>query len=148
LAANVTWKHLLEEGRLERHVTSRDEIEDLRGAVARNLRDASLAGLSPDNSFGLAYESALLLGKIVVACAGYRVTGTGGHRTTLVAMTVAMGPRPEIDYFERCRRKRHALSYDAAGVASKSEAAEIRTQVLSFRRLVEAWIHKHRAELS
>lgn len=144
----MTWNQLLAEGRAERHATSREEIDGLRGVVDRNLRDASLAGLSPDNSFGLGYEAALLLGKMIAACEGYRVKGAGAHHTTFLAMAIAMGSQTAIDYFDRCRRKRHVLSYDSADVTTASEAAEIRKEVLAFRKLVEGWIRKHRPELS
>ena len=50
--------------------TSKQELDDLRNAVDRNLRDAAIPQLSADNRFGVAYEAALLLGKIAVACAG------------------------------------------------------------------------------
>ena len=147
MATRVTWKQLLAEGRVEHHATSRDEIDGLRGVVERNLQDASLAGLSPDNSFGLAYESALLLGKMVVACEGYRVKGAGAHHATFLATALAMGSLPVIDYFDRCWRKRNVLSYDASKVATASEAAEIRKAVPAFRKVVEDWIRKHRPEL-
>ena len=134
------------EERVERHTTSQQEIDDLRGIVARNLHDASLPELSDDNRFGLAYEAALLLGKITIACAGYRVKTHGGaHVTTFLALPVAMGKSVEdlADYFDRCRRKRNELSYDAAGVTTRTEAEEILNHARQFQTVVEAWIAKN-----
>ncbi len=54
----MTWKKLLDTKRVEAHATSKQELDDLRRAVNRNLRDAAIRGLSADNKFGLAYEAA------------------------------------------------------------------------------------------
>ena len=135
--------------RVDRHATSKQELDDLAGIVQRNLRDAALPALSADNRFGLAYEAALLLAKMAIACTGYRVKGQGAHHTTFVALELAMGApaRPTALYFERCRRKRNQLSYDAAGVVSDAEAEELVTQVGQFRQTVHEWITQQHPEL-
>jgi uncharacterized protein (UPF0332 family) len=146
----VTWKQLLADARVEPHVPGRQETHDLLQAAARNLRDAALKGLSADNAFGLAYEAAFLLAKAVIACAGYRVRGLGAHHTTFVALEVAVGSSisQAATYFDRCRRKRHELSYDAAGVASESEVEELIEEVKRFQSTVEDWIVKNHPALA
>ena len=52
----MTWKELLAEKRVEPHTTSKQELDDLRSAVDRNLRDAAIPQLSADNRFGLALK--------------------------------------------------------------------------------------------
>jgi hypothetical protein len=138
----MTWKELLEENRVAAHVASKQEVDDLRGAVDRNLRDAAIAQLSTDNRFGLAYEAALLLAKIAIACAGYRVKGQGAHQTTFAALPLAVGPElaAAAAYLDRCRRKRNEISYDCAGLVSETEAAEIFSQTQALQRAVERWI--------
>ena len=61
-------------------------------AVGRNLHDADLDALSADNRFGLAYEAVLLLAKMAIACAGYRIKGQGAHQTTFAALPLVLGP--------------------------------------------------------
>jgi hypothetical protein len=87
----MTWKELLAANRVEIHATTRQELDDLRRAVVRNIHDAAVADLSADNKFGLAYEAGLLLAKMAVSCAGYRVEGQGAHQTTFVALKLAIG---------------------------------------------------------
>lgn len=127
---------------MDRHTTSKREIDDLRSAVNRNLRDAGISQLSADNRFGLAYEATVLLAKMVVACSGYRVKGQGAHQTTFVALKLAMGSdiAKMASYLERCRRKRNLLSYDTAGVVTETEATEILAQAQAMQRTVEQWI--------
>jgi hypothetical protein len=146
----MTWKQLLAEERIEPHATSRQELEALRSAVNRNLRDAAFGQLSADNRFGLAYEAALLAAKMAVACAGYRVKGQGAHRTTFTALKLALGDpvSKTATYLERCRRKRNELSYDAAGVVTDTEAAEMHAQAKALQETVEHWIAKNRPHLS
>jgi hypothetical protein len=138
----MTWKKLLDANRVQRHETSRQEIDDLRRAVARNLRDAAVDALSPDNRFGLAYEAALLLAKMAIACAGYRVKGPGAHQATFAAIPLVLGQSVQqtASYFERCRRKRNEISYDMADVVTDSEVSEILGLAVEFQQTVEAWI--------
>ena len=69
-----------------------EELDNLRAVVERDLHDAVLEGLSDDRRFATAYNAALQLGKLVLACAGYRSTGMNHHHTTIEALPLAMGP--------------------------------------------------------
>lgn len=145
----MTWKELLADAHVEPHVTTTQELRDLRSAVGRNLRDVAVTGLSADNKFGLAYEAGLLLAKMTIACAGYRVKGQGAHQTTFAALKLALGPSiaPTASYLDRCRRKRNEISYDAAGLVSDSEAGELISEVKRFQAIVQAWIEKNHPSL-
>lgn len=138
----MTWKDLLGEGRVERHKTSREELADLGNACDRDLRDAAILDLSSDNRFGLAYEGALLAAKMAIACAGYRAKGQGAHQTTFAALKLVLGDEIHVtaNYLERCRRMRNKLSYDAAGVATERDAAELLGKAMDLRGIVERWI--------
>jgi hypothetical protein len=144
----MTWQTLLTANRVQRHTTSRKEIEDLRALVARDLRDAGLPDLSADRRFATAYNAILQTGKMVAACAGYRVVGPGHHRTMIEAIELAMGKAvsPQTAYFETCRRKRNTLDYDLAGVVSDQESDEIVREALRFRQRVEMWIAQHHSQ--
>lgn len=78
---------LLASKRLERHSTSANEIAGLRKLVSRDLQDAAVPGLSADRTFATAYNAALQLSKMALACAGYRVSASlpGHHQTTFEA---------------------------------------------------------------
>jgi hypothetical protein len=119
--------------------------------IDRDLRDASLPGLSADRVFATAYNAGLQLAKLAIACAGFRPTfGPGHHQTTFEAARLALGPgsKPLTDYFEICRRKRNTIDYDAAQVASDVEAQEIFQKANDFRQIVDAWIKHHHPNLA
>lgn len=136
------WNFLVEVRKAVPHETSAGELGDLRSIVERDLGDASLEILSDDRRFATAYNAALQLAKMVVACSGYRIVGPGHHQTTFEALEITMGldaTRYSL-YFDSCRRKRNAVDYDLTGVASRSEVEELMSVCASFQKDVEAWI--------
>jgi len=145
----MTWKDYQRKGQVAAHVTSKAGLDELRAAVRRNLDDAAIEELSDDNRFGIAYQAALLVAKMAIACAGYRVKGQGAHHTTFEVMPLALGAkhRKTADYFDRCRRKRNDIAYDSQGVVSSADALELIKQSTAFASDVEAWIAKNHASL-
>ena len=105
----MSWKGLLDKGRLKVHRTSLGELNDLRSVVKRDLEDAAIRQVSADRRFATAYNAALQLAKMVIAC-----EGLGHHETSFQALELAMGPtiRPFSIYFDACRRKRNTVDYD------------------------------------
>ena len=55
---------LLANNEVQRHKTSKKELERLRAVIVRDLADASLAGVSADRRFATAYNAALRTAKI------------------------------------------------------------------------------------
>jgi uncharacterized protein (UPF0332 family) len=145
----VTWTQLLASNEVQRHKTSKKELDKLRAVIARDFADASLDGVSADRRFATAYNAALQAAKMAIACAGYRVTGAGHHRISFEIVKLAMGKAadPYSDYFDRCRRKRNVIDYDDAYVATETEAHEIVTKGQGFIEMVEQWIAKNHSSL-
>jgi uncharacterized protein (UPF0332 family) len=141
---SVTWTQLLANNDVQRHQTSKKELDKLRAVIARDLGDASLAGVSADRRFATAYNAALQAAKMAIACAGYRVVGAGHHRISFEVVKLAMGKPADSysDYFDRCRRKRNVIDYDDAFVATETEATEILAKAQEFIKVVEQWIAK------
>src|SRR5262245_6644996 len=146
----MSWQQLQANHRVQTHSTSRRELAGLRAVVERDLKDVRLPGLSTDRQFATAYNAVLQLAKMAIACAGYRVVGSGHHQTTFEAVELALGSSVTnlASYFDTCRRKRHILDYDSAQVLAETEAKELREQAEAFRTLVEQWIAQHHAQLT
>ena len=139
----MTWTKLLASRDVQRHRTSKKELDDIRALVARDLADANIAALSADRRFATAYNASLLTAHMAIACAGYRVVAkTGHHKVAFDSITLALGAGAGkyADYFERCRRKRNVIDYTRSDVASDTEADEILRIALEFRAVVDAWI--------
>lgn len=128
---------------VQRHRTSKEELNDVRALVARDLADATVAGLSADRRFATAYNAALLAANMAIACAGYRVTAkTGHHKISFDSVKLALGAGADkyADYFETCRRKRNVIDYTRSHVATDTEAKEIVEKATEFYEVVERWI--------
>lgn len=128
---------------MRKHRTSKQELDALRAVVERDLADAAVSELSADRRFATAYNAALQLAKMAIACAGYRTTvRPRQHETTFQAAELALGSSSSklTAYFDTCRIKRNQVEYDAAGVISDSEADELQAKVEEFCELVEKWI--------
>jgi hypothetical protein len=146
----MSWKKLLTEHKVHTYSSSKKELDALRELIARDLADAGIKGLSPDRQFATAYNAALQVAKMAIACAGYRLASTPGHhRLTFEAAHLALGSTAakSLDYFEACRRKRNVIDYDHASVATETEAAEMVAEAGRFLELVEQWIATHHKKL-
>ncbi len=145
---NMKWKALLDEGKVVEHRTTTRELHDLRSAVERNLTDARSSEISTDTRFALAYEAALLLSKMAIACSGYRIKGEGAHHTTFLALPFACGSEvsKSSQYLNKCRKKRNKLAYDKAGIVTETEASELYSRAIQFREFIEAWIKTNHPE--
>jgi uncharacterized protein (UPF0332 family) len=140
----MSWKKLLQDNKVHRHTTSRQELTDIRRLVARDLADAAIPSLSEDRRFATAYNAALHTAKIAIACAGYRIASVPGHhRLTFEGAKLAIGKPVDhlADYFDACRRKRNEIDYTGATVATNTEADELLLHAKAFLDLVESWIN-------
>ena len=109
----MTWTNLLANKEAQKHKTSKKELDNMRALVARDLADASLAGLSADRRFATAYNAALQAANMAIACAGYRIVSkVGHHRVSLESTKLVLGKASHkyADYFETCRRKRNTMT--------------------------------------
>src|SRR5260370_4845497 len=87
----MSWQSLLQAQRIKSHRTSRQELDDLRNVVERDLQDAAVPALSADRRLATAYNAVLQMGKMVIAYAGYRVVGPWDHLTTFEGDENAVG---------------------------------------------------------
>ena len=147
----MTWQQLSSAGRVRPHQTSRQELDDLRVLIERDLSDAGIEELSDDRRFATAYNAVLQLCKMAIACCGHRVASIPGHhQTTFEAAEVALGSAHHhiLSYFDTCRRIRNRVDYDAAGVVSKTAADELVEKANEFRKSVEDWIRANHSQFT
>jgi hypothetical protein len=148
----MTLKKLQTDGRIKAHRTTKAELDELRGGVEVKLKDSKSTAISDDTRFTTAYGAALLLAKIALACAGYRLDSKSGghHKTAFDALPLSVGTSAKAlaTYFEVCRRKRNEIDYDRAHVASRADADEIVEKTEELEALVEGWIKKNHSSLA
>lgn len=143
-------ENLLKQGNLARHKTSEREIEDVLSIIERDLKDASLRGLSPDRRFITAYNAILQEATVLLHLQGFRARGEGHHYFTFEALRGILGRRyePLMDYFQACRDKRNISDYDRAGIVTETEVMSLLREAKKFNKLVRGYVSRGRLYLS
>ena len=144
----MSLKQWADNGWLKPHRTSRKEISSLLRVVERDLNDAQ-GNISADWRFGIAYNAALKLCRILLSAEGYRPSHELQHYRTLAALPEILGEAKKADaeYLDDCRKKRNIVEYDEVGGASVSDADELIGFVKEFKDEVIAWLKKTHPEL-
>lgn len=133
-------------GWLRPHQTSRQEIQNLPGIVDRDLKDAQKSVLSPDWSFGIAYNASLKLCTILLYCTGYRPERGGKeHYRTLLSLPLILGTErnEDADYLNACRNIRNIVEYDYVGKVTQSDAEELIDFGKELQNDVMTWLNKN-----
>jgi uncharacterized protein (UPF0332 family) len=147
---NMTLRKWINEGRLQQHLTNKQEIQNLFKLVERDLKDAKIKQLSTDRRFATAYNAALQLATIVIHAAGYRIkANTGHHWVTILSFSEFMGKsqKNRSNYFNACRAKRNVTDYDRVGEISESDLNELLNEVIEFKKDVIDWLEKFHPSL-
>jgi len=149
LAMKMNLRHLLDQDKLKRHTTSKEEITNLLSLVKRDLEDAKVKGLSCDRKFATAYNAALQLATILLYCEGYKPKGIGHHFTVFLSMKEILGKNYNdlTDYFDACRAKRNITDYTHAGEIAEKEAEELVKEGKKFLVVIMRWLEKKYPEL-
>ena len=144
----MSLKQWADNGWLKPHRTSQKEIRRLLSIVERDLNDAQ-RDISSDWRFGIAYNAALKLCRILLSAEGYRPSHELQHYRTLASLPEILGDAKKVDaeYLDDCRKKRNIVEYDDVGGASESDADELVGFVKDFRDEVIAWLKKNHPEL-
>src|SRR5580704_2625283 len=145
----MSWTRLLAARKIHTHQTSKQEVDELRSVVKRDIADAAIPALSEDRRFATAYNAALQTARMAVACAGYRVAAVPGHHAlSFECAGMALGKQADkfVLFFDSCRRKRNVIDYTGVQIATSTEAAELLQRAQEFSVLAESWIrtaHPH-----
>jgi hypothetical protein len=144
----VNWAKLLADNRVTALPFSKAELDNLRSIVARSLKDVTVAGLSADYRFVIAYDAARTLSLLVVRAAGYRPRAVGGHYNTFLALEAADPAFAKLSaYFDGCRIKRNQCEYDFAGGMTDTDTDALLKSVNRFAVDAEAWVKAHYPQL-
>jgi len=139
----MSWKQLLAARNVHTHQTSRQELDDLRAVIRRDL--------SEDRRFATAYNAALQTAKMAIACAGYRVGAVPGHHTiSFECAGLALGKQADglVGFFDVSRRKRNIIDYTGVQIATPTETAEVLGRAQDFSAMVETWIQANYPQLA
>lgn len=138
-----------EYGWVKAEPTSREEVKGLLTIVERDLKDATLEGLSEDRRFEAAFNAARTCANLALRASGYRTsTQVGHHLKTIESLELTIGADPKlIRRMKTLSQKRNATSYDTAGNVSTQELELGVKTGRELREAVLAWLRKTHPEL-
>ncbi|MEZ2298830.1 DNA-binding protein [Variovorax sp. RCC_210] len=116
----MTLVNLLAIQRLQAFNASPQGVQRLLAAAARNLADAQLQALSPENRFDAAYKCILQCAMLGLWAQGYRTPTSqpGHHQTTLQCLPLTMGlPTDAIIVLDALRKQRNQNDYEGDPVS-------------------------------
>ena len=135
-------------GWLVAHKSSKQEIANLLGIVARDLKDSQAKDVSDDWRFAIAYNAALQAATAALAAAGYRASRENHHYRVIQSLELTLGKDAKfIRAFDAFRKKRNTSSYDIGGGISYREVEEMIGIARTLQRDVEQWIRTNHSSL-
>ena len=119
---------LVREGGIHPFRATREEIAKVMNIAKRDLEDAEKTrGTSLDWTYSIAYNSVKQACRAYMFHMGYRPASSAAHKATFEFMQIAADEplKKTIDYFDRVRKKRHRVIYEAAGLVSEKETEQL-----------------------
>lgn len=145
---SVSFADWVKNGWLVAHKSAKQEIADLLGIVARDLKDSQAKDVSDDWRFAIAYNAALQAATAALAAAGYRASRESHHYRVIHSLELTVGKDSKfIRTFDAFRRKRNVSNYDIGGGISHREVEEMLGIAQNLQLDVERWIRTNHASL-
>lgn len=113
-------------GKIRKQKSGFVQIEALLREPILDLREAKLvSGIAQRATYLLAYMAMLKAGRALMLLEGYVPDDGGQHRTVVEMTSLILGKEYEtlVSHFERMRRKRNELTYEAGILLSKNDAS-------------------------
>jgi hypothetical protein len=117
-------------------------VQRLLAAARRNIEDASVLAISPENRFDAAYKAIMQLANVALLANGYRtLTSRPGHHMTMIqSLTQTVGlARERMIVLDALRKQRNVADYSGDPVpdSTVTECVSCAEQLLEY---VEHWL--------
>ena len=145
----MTLANLLAIQRLLAFSATPQGVQRLLAAATRNLVDAQLKQLSPENRFDAAYKCIMQCAMLGLWARGYRTSTSqpGHHQTALQALPLTMGlPNDIIIVLDALRKQRHVTEY-SGDLVPESAVLECALQAQALLTTVRAWLKSNQPKL-
>ena len=132
-------------GWIQKFEMSSEEVGHLLEVADRDISQSQVPGLGAEWRFDIAYNAALQLAVAVLGHAGFRAERVNKHQRSIecLAFTLRL-PRKDLDFLDRCRRKRYIAVYERVGAVSDGEAAELVAFAMELRKKTHEFLKRIR----
>ncbi len=146
----MTLENLLKIDRLQQHVASREAVQRLLQAAARNLVDARIAGVSGETRFDAAYKCIMQCAMVALWANGFRTSTSqpGHHQTAIQSLPHSIGlGQSVVVVLDALRKQRNVNDYEGDPISDQA-VAECIKQAESLHQAVIAWLAVNREDLA
>jgi hypothetical protein len=122
----MTLQNLLAIKRLLAHAPDGAAVRKLLDAARRNLTDAGVAAISPDNRFDAAYKCLMQCAMLGLWACGYRTATSqpGHHQAAIQCLTLTMGvPVQTVIVLDALRKQRNLSDYEGDPISDATLAS-------------------------
>ena len=130
---NVFLTALEKQGKLRRQKVGITQIEDMLKEAINDLREADvIKDLADRATYILAYMAMLKAGRALLLLHGFTPDDGAQHKTVVEVCIELLGKRFEqvTFHFERMRRKRNEMTYEAGFLTSQTESKKALTDAV------------------
>ncbi len=145
----MSLENLLKTKPLQPHNPSRDAVQRLLQAAARNIADARVKKISGENRFDAAYKAIMQCAMVALWANGYRTSTNqpGHHQVAIQSLSKTIGlEQSTVIVLDALRKQRNVSDYEGDPVSDQA-VIECIKQAEQLRKLVNSWIAGNRPEL-
>lgn len=145
----MTLQNLLAIQRLQPFEATPAGVQRLLQAAERNLADAQIQALSPENRFDAAYKVLMQCAMLGLWAQGYRTSSNqpGHHQTALQALPKTLDvPTDTVIVLDALRKQRNLSDYEGDPV-SDAAVAECLQQAAQLLQHTQHWLQTHHPDL-
>ncbi|RAN81407.1 DNA-binding protein [Bacillus sp. SRB_336] len=135
--------------RLLTHTPDAAAVRKLLEAARRNLTDAGVSTISPDNRFDAAYKCLMQCAMLGLWASGYRTASSqpGHHQTAIQCLTLTMGvPVQTVIVLDALRKQRNLSDYEGDPI-SDATLASCLDEAGKLLARTEQWLRDNHSDL-
>jgi uncharacterized protein (UPF0332 family) len=124
----MKYARLIKENKIRKEKAYSGQIKDLFSLAERDLKTAEFTATQDwDWAFAIAYNSVLQACRAYMLSRGYRSRSVEAHKITFEFMRLALNKEylDLINYFDRCRIKRHKTVYQSKSTITETELKQL-----------------------
>ncbi|MBW1808654.1 MAG: hypothetical protein JRJ87_10715 [Deltaproteobacteria bacterium] len=135
-------------GFLVKHESSPEEMKGLFSVIDRSINDSRASGLSPDGSFGFAFNAALQCAMAALVAEGYRPGRGSHHYYAIESLKLTLGESEKrVRMLDAARKKRAISVYELSGSVSDAETKEMIAFAEDLRSKLDKWLKVNHSDL-
>jgi hypothetical protein len=146
----MSLENLLKINKLQTHNPSREAVQRLLHAAARNIADAGISEVSGETRFDAAYKCIMQCAMVARWANGYRTSTSqpGHHQIAVQTLPITIGLEQDtVIVLDALRKQRNINDYEGNPISDQIVIECIKQAKLLYK-VVRAWIATNRPDLA